>query len=261
MKHQNTIQLLQAKPTNAITIVNLATLRNVEYNFTNAQLIAKYGSFEAMLETLGNSGIRSIRIQDGVTNGNRIRYTGEGYELDLIAPDTTAQPSLPTAGVQPNMSQHMLNAPHPGMGTGLNAVQFYNAMDYDRVAREKDRLQLENDQQKKEIERLKEEALKDKYSEAKATGNNEMLLGILGLAAPIVAGKFGVKNPVTAGAVAEMTGLAGAEISETKMQVFEIIKLLDDETVYTLGEIARNLNNEVFANEILELCSKHNIAQ
>ncbi len=264
MEHLNDlIEKIQTDPLAAMSVVDLskqpfekgyAVIRNATNDvFQNSE----HQSVEGFFESLFKAGITSVRIFERRKSGNAFITIGEPFEFDMKAKD-----EKPTeTPVQPNMASVDLNVNAGLHGAGLNAIQVYHAQDYPRLAGAFAAVESENKRHVETIFDLKKKILELEHSEKVALGQQSMIANLgqkipdalHGLAAIGLDLSRFTKNVAGAN-----DGLAGS-VSQTHLDAWEIFKKLDEDTVYTMGEIARNLNNELFVNDLMALLAKFNI--
>jgi hypothetical protein len=97
---------------------------------------------------------------------------------------------------------------------------------------------------------LKNELLEGK-TVASANANTELLKSFGPLLAPVLE-KFLSPNPVAAA-----VGLGVSDFSSVKKEMVEIIKDTDDEVVYYLAVLAKNIDTSTVADELIVLLESH----
>ena len=183
------INRLKNSPSILISVINKETGQPLVRSFSADRFVEKYGSVEAFFNSLVSEGISQIIVEERRKLGNTTR----SFSTPEVMPATVSPAPLQ----QQPMGQ-----------MGLMGLSFPQMMDLHVKAHDQGRLEVENkflkeknEKLEQEIAALKEERLADKFSEAKAKGNNEMLLGIV-QNLPMLMGAFKGGAP---------TGLQGAD--------------------------------------------------
>ena len=193
------INRLKNSPSILISVINKETGQPLVRSFSADRFVEKYGSVEAFFNSLVSEGISQIIVEERRKLGNTTRSfsTPKTFILGPKEEDTPPQdtPEVMPATVSPAPLQQQ-----PMGQMGLMGLSFPQMMDLYVKAHDQGRLEVEN-KLEQEIAALKEERLADKFSEAKAKGNNEMLLGIV-QNLPMLMGAFKGGAP---------TGLQGAD--------------------------------------------------
>ena len=253
------INAMKVKKTVAMTVVDLADGAEVYKNATVAKLTADYGSIENFFETLYKNGMKSLRIFERRSNGSNFIPFGVPFDIDMeskVESESVIE-NKPTA-VQPKMTMH--DQPQAiALNGGLNAVQVYHAQDYPRLQGEHSAYKLEVENLKQQLLEKKEEILELKYSEKKELGKQDMMGSLAGHIPGIMTGLAALGVTIGKKGVAQ-AGLAGPdELSPAQTEVFEIMKRLDPDTLYTFGEMANSLQNPEFVAELMELLKKFDV--
>lgn len=254
MRHQNTIQQLKTNPLWAITVVNKKDLQKVVINATGNILQEQYGSVENFFEDMFSKGITDIRVYERRKNGSTYRLVQE-YDWTMLPKDAAEHKSAEVKTEKAVVDLNFNNG-IPGLSglSGLAGMEAtYKFMDHPRLMAEVQRLSSENDTLKRDNESLKEANLRNELSGDKANSNKELILGLAPLLAPFL-------SKMTAGAAAA-PGLSGTDKNRTpaQMKVIDIIDNSDDLISTYLGIIGDNIENEAFANGLVELMQKHNL--
>ena len=179
------INRLKNSPSILISVINKETGQPLVRSFSADRFVEKYGSVEAFFNSLVSEGISQIIVEERRKLGNTTRSfsTPKTFILGPKEEDTPPQdtPEVMPATVSPAPLQQQ-----PMGQMGLMGLSFPQMMDLHVKAHDQGRLEVENkflkeknEKLEQEIAALKEERLADKFSEAKAKGNNEMLLGIV----------------------------------------------------------------------------------
>lgn len=201
------INRLKNSPSILISVINKETGQPLVRSFSADRFVERYGSVEAFFNSLVSEGISQIIVEERRKLGNTTRSfsTPKTFILGPKEEDTPPQatPEVMPATVSPAPLQQQ-----PMGQMGLMGLSFPQMMDLHVKAHDQGRLEVENkflkeknEKLEQEIAALKEERLADKFSEAKAKGNNEMLLGIV-QNLPMLMGAFKGGAP---------TGLQGAD--------------------------------------------------
>lgn len=178
------INRLKNSPSILISVINKETGQPLVRSFSADRFVEKYGSVEAFFNSLVSEGISQIIVEERRKLGNTTRSfsTPKTFILGPKEEDTPPQatPEVMPATVAPAPLQQPMGQ------MGLMGLSFPQMMDLHVKAHDQGRLEVENkflkeknEKLEQEIAALKEERLADKFSEAKAKGNNEMLLGIV----------------------------------------------------------------------------------
>ena len=161
------IKKLKESPSVLISVINKDTGQPLVRSFSNKKFVEKYGSVEAFFNELVAQGVSQIIIEERRQLGNTTRSFSEVDTPVQMVPAPMAQVA-------------------PQVPMGLQGLGFPQIMDLHVRAHDQARLETENkflkeknERLEQEIATLKEERLENKYSEAKAKGNNEMLLGFM----------------------------------------------------------------------------------
>lgn len=147
-----------------------------------------------------------------------------------------------------------------GLMGGLNAQAIYQQMDYHRLLTRNEKLEVENENLKEKIATMKEEALENKYSDAKAQGGKETINALLG-ALPDVLSAVGNMR----GGAAIASGLAAPvepEASPVKQNLIDGIRNTSD-TVSGYMLLVLNGINTIpgFGPELEKLLINHKLLQ
>ena len=217
------IQKLETDPLYAIRITDADSFKTICTNKTGAEMIEDSESIEGFFNDLFASGVKSIVIQPRRRNGNTFRDAGNAEKISF-APKDEPKPQNTTYPTSHALTPEVITT---GLMGGLNAQAIYHHMDYPKVVARNEKLEFENAALKEKIEQLKEKALEDKFSEAKATGSKDMLQGLMALVPDILTAVGTMKAPPVAQAAA---GLAQPEIdlSPVKENLISKVKTSSD---------------------------------
>ena len=196
------INRLKNSPSILISVINKETGQPLVRSFSADRFVERYGSVEAFFNSLVSEGISQIIVEERRKLGNTTRSFSTPKTF-ILGPKEEDTPEVMPATVSPAPLQQQ-----PLGQMGLMGLSFPQMMDLHVKAHDQGRLEVENkflkeknEKLEQEIAALKEERLADKFSEAKAKGNNEMLLGIV-QNLPMLMGAFKGDAP---------TGLQGAD--------------------------------------------------
>jgi hypothetical protein len=227
-------------------------------NKTAADMVRDFGSIEAFFNDLyTNRGVKNIIIQGRKKNGSSWKPDGDPEKIGF-EPVEEPQPA-PTHQAPPPAQDFQLPGLTGGLMQGLNAQMVYHHMDYPKILAENVAYKAETASLKKEIETLKHDALETKFSEAKATGNRDMLLGIGQMLAPLLqafaASKMGGGAPEAIG-----LGNPPGGMSQTKQELMGAISHAPDNICEYLYAIIEGLNlSPEFVKELEALLIKHEL--
>ena len=254
----------------AITVTDTNSGTVICCNKTAAALNAEYGGVTKFFENLISQKKHYVTIQERRQNGTRDNGTRVNYKsinepMDFVigkpeavqAASSVMQVSeiLPATPIHPT-SQAMQMQGLNGMGGLMMPIN--EAIRLSVSDNEKTRLEVENNFLKQEVERLKkdnegykERELESKYSEAKAKGQSEMLMGAMPLLQPILEKLLG-GGTSSSGMNAPAQQFEQIPISVAK----EALLNVSEEMASFLLGIAERLSDVEFYNELRELLNK-----
>lgn len=176
------INRLKSSPSVLISVINKETGQPLARSLSNEKFVEKYGSVEAFFNDLVAQGVSQIIIEERRRLGNTTRSFSTPKTFVLSAKEE----SVPEVDTPVQMVPAPMAQVTPQVPMGLQGLGFPQIMDLHVRAHDQARLETENkflkeknEKLEQEIATLKEERMENKYSEAKAKGNNEMLLGIM----------------------------------------------------------------------------------
>ena len=179
------INRLKNSPSILISVINKETGQPLVRSFSADRFVEKYGSVEAFFNSLVSEGISQIIVEERRKLGNTTRSFSTPKTF-ILGPKEEETPPQDTPEVMPATISPAPLQQQPMGQMGLMGLSFPQMMDLHVKAHDQGRLEVENkflkeknEKLEQEIAALKEERLADKFSEAKAKGNNEMLLGIV----------------------------------------------------------------------------------
>lgn len=256
----------------ALSVINNDTGEAVCSDKLGTAIKNEYGTIADFFNALHDKNIRRIIIQERRKNGSAFKSIGRPFFADMnaktedIIPGVTfVQPPGQQPVYQP-LPQQGLNGADLGLNGifglmgGVQGDIIHAYKEFPKVEKERDELKRENKQLEKDVARLEAELLKKDFSDAKATGNKEMLTGLAETFAPIALALLNGKSGGAAlpGAGGELNG--GAGVSPAKQQALELImELGDDEAAYMARTIEGFSTNPQFGNELIQLLKTHQI--
>lgn len=248
------INRFKSSPSVLLTVINQETGQPLVRSISAARMEEQYGSVEAFFNGLLGQGIRQIIVEERRKLGNTTRSfsTPKSFTLspkeEVQAQEEVAAPT-PIVATTP-IQQGLMGM--PGLGFPQIMDLHVRAHDQARLETENKFLKEKNERLEQEMASLKEERLADKFSEAKAKGNNEMLLGIV-QNLPALLGLF--KGAPSA-------GLQGAEgeipqLPEGKTALFQAFAQTSAEVdAFMLKVLHLIFEKQEFYKELSELVSK-----
>lgn len=257
MKHfEKIIENLKTDRHYAIKVVDLNTQKNIVCNANGDFLAEKYGSVEYFFENIFKSGVQKIQITNRRKNGSTFITVGDPYDFDMVSNEAIpATQPVEATPFQPNFSA--AQPTFPSLNGGMNAVDIYKYMDHPRLELLCQNLTSENKILLEKVASLEKINLKNELLEGKtvasANANTELLKSFGPLLAPVLE-KF-----LTPSTAASAVGLGVSDFSMVKKEMVEIIKNTDDDVVYYLGILSKNIDTGTIANDIIELLDKHNL--
>ena len=260
---ENIIRNLLSDQYYAVTMVNRDTGKTIVRNITGDEMESEAGSVEEYFNRLViEYGVKSIAIQPRRKNGNNFRDYGMLMTFDLNP--ATENPSQPPPVPQHQVHQAQVMPTDPfglaGAFGGLNApMALYHHMDYPKLEAKAVRLEDENTRLKDEITKLKEEALETKWSDAKASGNKEMLKGITDIVAPIAQALILSKTGGAIHGLGMPVDTIDEELSAVQQELLNLIKETPDHYNSYLSFVVVGMKNNAFAGDLMKLLQQHNL--
>ena len=251
------INRLKSSPSILLSVINKETGQPLVRSFSANRFTEKYGSIEAFFNSLVSQGIRQIIVEERRKLGNTTRSFSEPKTFLLSSKEEEHAQEAPfevisdTVAPAPIQQQSFM---------GLQGLSFPQVMDLHVKAHDQARLEVENkflkeknEKLEQEVATLKEERLADKFSEAKAKGNNEMLLGIV-QNLPMLMGAFkGNTNTGLQGVEGEMQ-----QIPEGKTTLIqEFAQTSPEVDSFMLKILHFVFENQEFYKELSELVKKY----
>lgn len=248
------INRLKASPSVLISVINKETGQPLVRSFSNEKFVEKYGSVEAFFNELVAQGVTQIIIEERRRLGNTTRSFSTPKTFVLSAKEEPVpEVDTPVQMVPAPMAQVA-----PQVPMGLQGLGFPQIMDLHVKAHDQARLETENkflkeknEKLEQEIATLKEERMENKYSEAKAKGNNEMLLGIM-QNLPMLMGLF-------KGSPQGLQGVDdGAQLPAEKSSLFQQLAQTTPEVdSFILKVLENTYESPAFYQELNELLKKY----
>ena len=248
------INRLKESPSVLISVINKETGQPLVRSFSNEKFVEKYGSVEAFFNDLVAQGVSQIIIEERRRLGNTTRSFSTPKTFVLSAKEEPVpEVDTPVQMVPTPMAQ---TAPQVPMG--LQGLGFPQIMDLHVRAHDQARLETENkflkekaEKLEQEIATLKEERMENKYSEAKAKGNNEMLLGIM-QNLPMLMGLF-------KGSPQGLQGVDdGAQLPAEKSSLFQQLAQTTPEVdSFILKVLENTYESPAFYQELSDLLKKY----
>ncbi|MXN90158.1 hypothetical protein GR160_02880 [Flavobacterium sp. Sd200] len=248
---------LENEPTIAVSINSAANYAVLCRNKTGAQMQAEAGSvvdwFNKLLSTTPN-----IIVQLKRKNGSSHINLGESIKLNAAPVDQGLNAPV-YAPTHQDFQQPVQM--FPGLMAGLNQLDMvYRHQDYPKVIAENTELKAENKILKTEVDKLKYEALENRFSENKANGNKEMLSGFLAMAPEIFAMLGRGAAPVAAAPGLGQPTHQDDNLSDSKYNLIQVIRENQDFVSDYLFAIYNGMNtNQEFGQELMELLKKYNL--
>lgn len=268
MKQQidNTVEKLKIDPFWAITVTDKETLKNVERNATGEELSQKYGSVEEFFEHLKANGITRLQIYDRRKTGNAFRPLTD-YAVTFVEKQAEPEPvPAPEPIVQAPVHRA---APMRNPNFGLNGLMaglsmpeaIYKTQDHARMQSEYIEMKAENKALQKEVEKLKEENLRNEILGTKSVesknANAEMLKTIS--ESPVLAA---LASKFMAPGAPPGLGMPDASLSPVKQSMIGIVHHADDLFVADLIRAAKGMSeSDEFDTELTALFQKYNLTQ
>ena len=244
------INRFKSSPSVLLTVINKETGQPLVRSISAVRMAEQHGSVEAFFNGLFSQGIRQIIVEERRKFGNTTRSFSTPMTFTLGPKEEEPTPQAlavaPAAAIQPGLMGM------PGLGFPQIMDLHVRAHDQARLETENKFLKEKNERLEQEMASLKEERLADRFSEAKAKGNNEMLLGIV-QNLPMLMGLFKGNNT---------SGLQGAEaevpqIPQGKTALFQAFsQTSEDVDAFMLKVLHLIFENQEFYKELSELVSR-----
>lgn len=253
----------------AISVMNAENYSFVDKNLIGSKMVDDYGSVEGYFQHLIDKNISEIVIHSKRKSGNAFVPAGEAMKFSIgskqetpkqstVETENTEKPVKSYRETKPEQPKQEYNIPVP---TGLNGsfgLGFTDMMNLYVNSNDKARLEVENNFLKKEnadlkaqVGELKERELKDKYDKSKSVGNQEFILDLGRLLAPVVQGFIPNANTASGlNAPAQQPLNQSPEISFLSSLDLDFLRFLTG-----IGHLA--INNEQFCKELFELKKTH----
>lgn len=241
----------------AVSVLDLDTNSFLFRNKTHAEIIEEYKTAEDFFEALFAKHHKRLNLTLKRKNGSTYKADGQGFTVNFSQENQEVQnvPAVPAQQMRPQQQMPDMFSNSFGLGTLDIMNLMVSKNDATRLHAENEVLKLENKEQKKLIDELKEERLAAKYSTDKSKGTQEMLMGAIQHLPTLIS--FAKGNPIPA------TGLAAAVeaySSPIKQHFAETLQDIDDTVVNVLGSINNGLNtNAQFSGELAELLKKYKL--
>lgn len=241
----------------AVTITDAVGFKPVCNSKTGEAMAQEKGSVEEYFNWLSQN-YNSVAIQLRRRNGSS--WKDDSAPITITFKPSQAEPitqATPTPSYNPPANNYPApQNPFSGLMGGLNqADMVYRSMDYPEVKAERDRLRAENERLKEELSEKKIEAIKNEFSETKASGNKEMINSLVTALAPIAATMM-AKN---GGDPAGLNAPSGAEgLSQYKQALITAITQQSEAVAQNLYAVLHGMStNQTFAEELFNLLEKH----
>ena len=243
----------------AVTITNADTARLLCRNKTAAEMEAEQGSVEGYFNSLFTAGAKNIVIQPRKKNGSSFIDADPPQTFSFKPKESTMpQTELPTLN-------HAIPMPTPAFGGGLmgglNGIEgAYRYMDYPKLAAENEKLKLENETLKEKLLDMKEAALENRFSADKASGNKEMLTGLMEVFGPIATALITKGATAGVGLGAPEPQPEHAHLSVVKQELIQAIMINPDMAADFLTKVLHGANTiDGFLGEIEKILLTHNL--
>lgn len=248
------INRLKASPSVLISVINKETGQPLVRSFSNEKFIEKYGSVEAFFNDLVAQGVKQIIIEERRRLGNTTRSFSTPKTFLLSAKEEpVTEVDTPVQMVPAPMAQVAPQVPMGLQGLGFPQIMdlHVRAHDQARLETENKFLKEKNEKLEQEIATLKEERMENKYSDAKAKGNNEMLLGIM-QNLPMLMGLF-------KGSPQGLQGVDdGAQLPAEKSSLFQQLAQTTPEVdSFILKVLENTYESPAFYKDLNELLKKY----
>ncbi len=248
------INRLKASPSVLISVINKETGQPLARSFSNEKFVEKYGSVEAFFNDLVAQGVKQIIIEERRRLGNTTRSFSTPKTFVLSAKEEPVpEVDTPVQMVPAPMAQVAPQVPMGLQGLGFPQIMdlHVRAHDQARLETENKFLKEKNEKLEQEIATLKEERMENKYSDAKAKGNNEMLLGIM-QNLPMLMGLF-------KGSPQGLQGVDdGAQLPAEKSSLFQQLAQTTPEVdSFILKVLENTYESPAFYQELSDLLKKY----
>lgn len=261
------IQEFQASEGLKMSVMNRDNQQEIINGWGLEQFTRAFGSLENFFRSQMENGYTKLFLDVRRLQGNRWRKYKE-WNVNLH-PKKTEEMAYPAQIQAPAPATELPVAQPMGLGAPAFGLGFPQLVDLHVSAHERTRLDTENkylkeknERLEKEIEALKLERLETKYSEAKAKGNNEMLMGLLSAAPQLLQAFKGGTVPEIAGTPATM-GLGAvpnmADITPEKQELFAVLSQSDTLTDQFLLRLINGFENQQFMMQLEQLLTENQL--
>lgn len=246
--------------TYAVNVTDTEKLHRIHTKITGDKMAEEYGGVEEYFNYLAKN-YNTVGVELLRKNGSTYRPHSDNGPVIFNFKQKPIQ-AQPSQEATPNPSfpapTHNPGNIIPGLmgGFGLNGMDMaYKYQDYPKVEAERDKLRDKVEALTERVAELKEELLKKDYSDAKASGNKEVITTLMG-SLPDILAAFATKN-----AAPGLASPAPAEdISEIKQVLISGIKEQSDTvSQYMWTTLIGVTSNTEFATELHSLLSKHKL--
>lgn len=261
------ITRLEQDPQRLLTVIDTQTYKPIISSWSAQRIAQNYQSVQGFFEQLVKEGSITIAIEERKKHGSSSIAIGDRKTFTLRPKNqtiTTEQP--PAEPMEISLTEYKnpmppMQIPLSGAGFGLGLPQL---MDLHISAHEKVRLETENKFYKEENERLKtevadlkEERLKNQFSEAKARGATDMLQGLIPHIGTIVNAFKG------GGAVQGLSAPSVASpISQQKEELFEKFAQTSPEMdTFMMAVLHGVFTNLSFYKDLEQILAKHQLIE
>ena len=246
--------------TYAVNVTDTEKLHRIHTKITGDKMAEEYGGVEEYFNYLAKN-YNTVGVELLRKNGSTYRPHSDNGPVIFNFKQKPIQ-AQPSQEATPNPSYpaptHNPGNIIPGLmgGFGLNGMDMaYKYQDYPKVEAERDKLRDKVEALTERVAELKEELLKKDYSDAKASGNKEVITTLMG-SLPDILAAFATKT-----AAPGLASPAPAEdISEIKQVLISGIKEQSDTvSQYMRTTLIGITSNTEFATELHSLLSKHKL--
>jgi len=231
--------------------------RLVCHNYGSREMIEEAGTVEEWFnKNINRAGVKRFTIVVRRRNGSGFKtkeidptvYNVPGHtENPIPAPMPAAAPADAGQPFGGGLNGFNIGLGYPGLGAAEVAFRAY---DQPRLEEKAKRLESELEAAKEKIAELKEKLLEQKFSDAKASGNQELITTLLGvLPGAIASFKGGAPAP----------GLNAPQLSPVKEQLTQIIHAQSDIVCGWLMATMSGFQNEAFIAELKQLLQKYKL--
>lgn len=262
------ITRLEKDPSRLLTVINAESYTPIISSWSAQRIAEKYGSVMGFFEELVSNGTIQIVVEERRKHGTSSVAVADKKTFKLRPKnqpmETENTPStMPAYPVQPPMITHQSTPQIPlnglaGFGLGLPELINLNVSAHEKVRLETENkfYKEENERLKTEVAELKEERLKNQFSEAKAQGLTDILKGAIPHIGTIIGALKGVSAP--AGLSAPEPQMP--EFPEEKQALFEQFSQTSPEIdVFMMAVLEGVYTNESFYKDLEEILKKHNL--